>query len=205
MKLHWVSFFSVVALAGCSLLGDKGSGPVLLFNGQDTGGWVRMHGGEWIVQDGALLGKNGTNWSTNPEKSGSWLRTAKQYGDFVLELEYAINKGGNSGVFIRSALEKNPAFTGYEMQIVDDAGRNPSKGSTGAFYDVVAAKKNMSRPAGEWNQVKISAQGQHLQVWMNGEQIVDYEGNRALKGYIGLQNHDTRSVVKFRHIRIQEL
>jgi hypothetical protein len=204
MKFQNAALFLLISLAGCALIGGKDSGPVLLFNGQDTGGWVRMHGGEWVVQDGALIGRNGTNWSTNPEKSGSWLRTARQYGDFVLELEYAINSRGNSGVFIRSALEKNPAFTGYEMQIVDDAGRNPTKGSTGALYDVVAANKNMSKPAGEWNKVKISAEGQHIQVWLNGEQIVDSQGDRATKGYIGLQNHDTRSVVKFRNIQITE-
>ena len=179
--------------------------PVALFDGKDTRGWVTMHGGEWEVADGVLTGKNGTNWTTNPEKSGSWLRTAKPYGDFVLELDYAINKGGNSGIFFRSDLAKNPAFTGYEMQIVDDHGRKPTKGSTGGLYDVVAATKNMSKPAGEWNHVKISAKGQKIQVWLNGEQIVDFEGSRALKGYIGLQAHDSHSVVKFRNIRITEL
>jgi hypothetical protein len=176
----------------------------VLFNGKDLKGWVQMHGGEWTIEDAVLIGKNGTNWTTNPEKSGSWLRTQKEYGDFVLELDYAINQRGNAGVFFRSAIEKNPAFTGYEMQINDDHGRKPSKGSSCGLYDVVAATQNMSKPAGEWNTVKIATKGQHIQVWVNGEKTVDIQGTRREKGYIGLQNHDARSVVKFRNIRVTE-
>jgi len=102
MKLRWI----LVLLASMVLMEAK-----VLFNGKDLKGWVPMHGGDWTIEEGVLVGKNGTNWSTNPEKSGSWLRTEKEYGEFVLELEYAINKGGNSGVFLRSALEKNAGFT----------------------------------------------------------------------------------------------
>src|SRR5438093_3755776 len=204
-KSHFAFALLAATLAGCCCRSGK-SGSQALFNGRDLGGWVPMHGGQWTVEDGVLVGRNGTNWSTNPEKSGSWLRTAKMYGDFGLELDYAINQGGNSGVFIRSAPEKNPAFTGYEMQILADQGRNPSKGSAGSLYDVVAPAKNMSNAAGEWNHAKISAKGQHIQVWLNGEQVIDYQqANRSPKGYIGLQNHDSRSVVKFRNIRISEL
>ncbi|HXT39972.1 MAG TPA: DUF1080 domain-containing protein [Candidatus Angelobacter sp.] len=191
------------ALAGCSTTG--GGQLKSLFNGRDLTGWVAMYGGEWAVEDGLLVGRNGRDWSTNPEKSGSWLRTTKQYGDFVLELDYAINDGGNSGIFIRSALEKNPAFTGHEMQILADHGRQPTKGSAGSLYDVVPARKNMSKPAGEWNHVRIETHGRRIQISWNGEQTIDYETDRLTRGYIGLQNHDTTSVVKFRNIRIQEL
>jgi hypothetical protein len=176
-----------------------------LFNGKDLSGWIPMHGGEWSVENGVIIGRNGTNWSTNPEKSGSWLRTEKQYSDFVLELEYAINAKGNSGVFIRSGLEKNPAFTGHEMQILDDHGREPKKSSSGALYDVVAANKNMSKPTGEWNHVRIECQGKRIQITMNGEPIIDYQTDRLTRGYIGLQDHDTNAVVKFRNLRIREL
>ena len=199
----------VIALACLSLLTitaqvSAESAPKPLFNGRDLTGWVVMHEGEWTVQDGILIGRNGTNWTTHPERSGSWLRTEKQYGDFELELEYSINAKGNSGILFRSALEKNPSFTGYEMQILDDAGREPKKSTTGALYDVVAASRNMSKPAGEWNQVKITCEGKRIQVKLNGEDVVDYSGDRALRGYIGLQNHDTNAVVKFRNIRLTE-
>jgi hypothetical protein len=190
-------------LAGCKCP-CGGQTAKSLFNGRDLSGWVAMHGGEWKVEDGAIVGRNGTNWSTNPEKSGSWLRSEKEYSDFILELEYAINARGNSGVFIRSALEKNPAFTGHEMQILDDHGREPKKSTSGALYDVVAARKNTSKPPGEWNQVRIETKGKRIQITMNGEPIIDYETDRLTRGYIGLQDHDTNAVVKFRNIRITE-
>src|SRR5262245_34658733 len=152
--LRSLAVIAVTAALGISA--TLQAAPRDLFNGRDLAGWVKMHGGGWTIEDGVLVGRNGTNWRTNPEKSGSWLRTEKEYSDFVLEFEYAINERGNSGVFIRSALEKNPAFTGHEMQIVDDHGREPRKGSTGALYDVVAASKNMSKPAGEWNKARIT-------------------------------------------------
>ncbi len=189
--------------ACCCTSGNKQQAKSLL-NGRDLAGWVMMYGGEWTVEDGVLVGRNGKDWSTNPEKSGSWLRTERQYGDFILELDYAINGRGNSGIFIRSALEKNPAFTGHEMQIIADNGRPPTKGSAGSLYDVIAATKNMSKPAGEWNHVRIVTKGRHIQINWNGEQTIDYETDRLTRGYIGLQNHDAKSAVKFRNIRIAE-
>jgi len=200
-KFSFALFLLVGLGAGCCCTGNKQQAR-LLFNERDLTGWVAMFGGEWTVQEGVLVGRNGKDWSTNPEKSGSWLRSEKQYSDFTLELDYAINAAGNSGIFIRSALEKNPAFTGHEMQITADNGRAPTKGSAGSLYDVIAASKNMSKPADEWNHVRITTTGRRIQINWNGEQTIDYETDRLTKGYIGLQNHDARSVVKFRNIRI---
>ena len=109
-------------------------------------------------------------------------------------------------MFLRSGLEENPAFTGHEMQILDDRDRvkEPKVWSTGALYDVVAAKKNMSKPAGEWNVVRIETDGPRIRIWMNGEQIVDHKSDRRTKGYLGLQNHDERAVVKYRNLVIIE-
>ena len=176
-----------------------------IFNGRDLTGWELVHGGEWSVDDGVLVGRNGCDWSTNPETTGSWLRTAREYGDFRLELQYMISEGGNSGVFFRSALEKNPAFTGYEMQIYDAPGTPSSKGGPSALYDVIAPTKNLVRPAGQWNTVTITAKGSRAMVEMNGEIVVDTEIDRATRGYIGLQNHDEKAVVRFRNIRIEDL
>ena len=203
MKKSLFAFVLLVGLgAGCCCTGGNKQQGKALFTGRDLAGWVEMFGGEWAVEDGLLVGRNGKDWSTNPEKSGSWLRTKRQYSDFILELDYAINQGGNSGIFIRSGLEKNPAFTGHEMQIVADSGRQPTKGSAGSLYDVTPASKNMSKPAGEWNHVRIETKGRRIQISWNGEPTIDYETDRLTTGYIGLQNHDARSVVKFRNIRI---
>ena len=199
-----LSLLAVLALAiGCSTYSS--GGPRSLFNGRDLSGWVKMYDGDWSVEDGVLVGRKGINRTTNPEKSGSWLRTEKEYGDFIFELEYAVNERGNSGIFLRSGLEKNPAFTGYEVQILDDHGRAPAKFTSGSLYDVVAPTKNMSRPPGEWNQVRIEARGAQVKVTINGEQVVDFQTSRSLRGYLGLQNHDDHAVIKFRNVRITEL
>lgn len=176
-----------------------------LFNGVDLNGWEMIEGGDWAVENGELVGRNGKNWSTNPEVTGSWLRTAEQYGDFRLELQYAINEGGNSGVFFRSAAEKNPAFTGYEMQIVDGFGAPPTAQGASAIYDVIAPTANRVRPAGQWNTVTIRARRDHITIEVNGAVVVDTVQTRSSKGYIGLQNHDAHAVVKFRNLRIEAL
>ncbi len=176
-----------------------------IFNGHDLGGWTRIEDGEWIIENGILIGRNGQHWSTDPEKTGSWLSTERQYGDFRLELQYSINKGGNSGVFFRSSHEKNPSFTGYEMQIHDSAGRPPSKTGVGSIYAVVAPSSNTARRADEWNTVTIVAKGPKIVIEMNGEKIIDTELTRSARGYIGLQNHDTKAVVRFKNIRLEEL
>jgi len=206
MKKFSLAMVLLISLgAGCCCTSGNQRPAKTLFNGRDLAGWVVLYGGEWTVENGVLVGRNGKDWSTNPEKSGACLRTEKEYVDFILELDYAINAGGNSGIFIRSALEKNPAFTGHEMQIIADYGRRPTKVSAGSLYDVMAASKNMSKPAGEWNHVRIVTQGRRIQINWNGEQTIDYETDRLTKGYIGLQNHDAKSVVKFRNIRITGL
>jgi len=175
------------------------------FNGKDLEGWTKIEGGDWAVENGILIGRNGINWSTDPDKTGSWLSTKKEYGNFRLELQFMINQGGNSGVFFRSKHTRNPAFTGYEMQIHDSHGRPPSKGGPGSLYDLAAPEKNLIRPAGMWNSATITAQGNKIRVEMNGEKILETENRRSAKGYIGLQNHDDKSVVRFKNIRIEEI
>jgi hypothetical protein len=203
MKKMFVLMMLVCGWVGCSTSKPQ---PVAqsLFNGRDLTGWVVMHGGDWTVEDGVLVGRNGTNWSTDPEVSGSWLRSERSYQNFILDLEYIIE--GNSGIFIRSGLEQNPAFTGYEMQVLSDHGRAPSKGSAGSLYDVIAPSQNMTRPTGQWNQARILVEASRIQIILNGELVVDFDdATRSTGGYIGLQNHDDKSVVKFRNIRITEL
>jgi hypothetical protein len=206
--MRWWTVFGVVALSVALVQFGKMSaaqkveeGFVLLFNGKDLTGWHVMGTPAWKVEDGVLVCTG---------EGGGWLRSDKQYENFVLRLEFRISKGGNSGIFIRSALEGNPAFTGMEVQILDDHGRQPTPHTTGAIYDAVAPKKNMSKPAGEWNFVEIICSGPWVVVAMNGEEIVRVNmdehpklKDRLRKGYIGLQNHGSR--VEFRNIRIKEL
>ncbi len=201
----WVLVGITAFLAACATTAKQtATGWTVLFDGSDIKQWDVIEGGDWTIDGDALVGGNGQNWTTNPEVTGSYLRTKKAYGDFELSLEYAINQRGNSGVFFRSSKEKNPAFTGYEMQITDAHGRELNEKNSG-LYDVVGLSKNVIKPSGQWNHAVIRAVGQTITITVNGENVLEHTGGRQLKGHIGLQNHDERSVVKFRNVKIREL
>lgn len=204
LKMMVGAFLVVAAGGNLAAEGAGADGWVVLFDGTDLVHWEVVAGGTWCLEDGVLAGRNGEDWTTNPEQTGSWLRSRRSYSDFELELEYAISPGGNSGIFLRAAKEKNPAFTGYEMQITDCHGKNLNQYNSG-LYDVVGADRDAFKPAGEFNRVHVRAVGPHITIQLNGETIVDFEGDRREKGHIGLQNHDERSVVRFRNIRIRPL
>src|SRR5262245_13623984 len=124
-----------------------------LFNGKDTSGWKAIDGPmeSWKVEDGILFCSG---------KGSGWLSTDAEYGDFDLELEFRVPKGGNSGVFLRAPHEGNPAFAGMEIQVLDDyddqyANLKPSQ-YCGSLYDVVAAQPRVSKKAGEWQKMQIT-------------------------------------------------
>lgn len=201
----YVTLFIYLAMLVTSILfageGGKWEGFVPLFNGKDLAGWHIMGTKAWIVENGVLVCTG---------KGGGWLRSAEQYEDFVLRLEYNISKGGNSGIFIRASDRGNPAYTGMEVQILDSHKRRPTTSTAGAIYGAVAPSKEASKPAGEWNEVEITCKGPIVIVVLNGEKIVEVNMDehpqlkgRLRKGYIGLQNHGTR--VEFRNIRIKLL
>jgi hypothetical protein len=187
-----------------------------LFNGKDLTGWTINQGGDitkWGAEEGILY-VNGSG--------GGWLMTEKEYTDFELRLEYKLPEKGNSGVALRSSLKGNPAFdAGMEIQILDDAWHKTNyKGLkrtqlTGSIYDIVPPSKEVTRPVGEWNQMRITAKGPHITVELNGTPIVDanledhkdrakqHPGMLHNKGHLGLQSHDGR--VEFRNLYVKEL
>jgi hypothetical protein len=139
--------------------------------------------------------------------------SAKKYRDFVLELDYRCSQENtNSGIFVR--VPEMPSsddyiYHSFEIQI-DDAGKGIH--STGAVYDAEAPTKNAAKPAGEWNHFKIIFQGRHIEVELNGVQILSWDAEPrgkvrdfAAAGYIGLQNHDSIAPVYFRDIFIKEM
>ncbi|UCH36551.1 MAG: DUF1080 domain-containing protein [Armatimonadota bacterium] len=186
---------------------EQGFEPI--FNGVDLKGWQVMGTESWSVADGAM---------TCSGEGGGWIRSEGQYRDFTLRLEYKISPGGNSGIFIRSTLLGNPAFTGMEIQVLDDHGNPPDTHSAGSLYDAVAPVVNASKPAGEWNDVEVSCWGDSLAVFMNGQKLYAIDladpelnatqsddrkfTNRAQFGYIGFQNHG--QPVAYRNLRINE-
>jgi len=169
---------------------SKAQGWITLFNGKNLDGWLATGGNKdaFYVKDG-VIECNG--------QGGGWLRyNERQFGDFVFSLDYKISQGGNSGISIRSAAEGNPAFTGMEVQILDDQGKEPDKHSAGSIYDSITPMMNMSKPAGEWNHVEMTCRGAHVVVGMNGVKIID----------IMREQHDSlKNRLRFRNLKIKPL
>ncbi len=139
--------------------------------------------------------------------------SAKKYRDFVLELDYkCAQENTNSGIFLRvpeMPTSDDYIYHSFEIQI-DDAGTGIH--TTGAVYDAEAPTRNASNPAGEWNHCKITFQGRHIEVELNGVRILSWDAEPrgkvrdfAAQGYIGLQNHDSIAPVYFRNIFVKEL
>jgi hypothetical protein len=209
---------------------ETGGEWVDLFNGRDLKGWRSYQQDDpaagWIVEDGAIV--LDVDEQTE-EMTGGDLVTGKQYENFELELEWKISAGGNSGVFygVREIPGHEVAYeSGIEMQVLDDDrhqdGNNPET-SAGACYALYAPQNKVLRPVGEYNKVRLVVNDGHVEHWLNGAKIVEYDiGSddwnariakskfagwehfaKYRRGHIGLQDHTDR--VWFRNIRIREL
>jgi len=144
---------------------------------------------------------------------GLFWYSAKKYKDFILELDYkCADKTTNSGIFIRVPdIPKNDDYIyhSFEIQINDvDTGIH----RTAAVYDAEAPRADAFKEPGEWNHFKITFKGKNIQVELNGTQVINWNAEPrgkvkdfADKGYIGLQNHDSRSPVYFKDIFAKEL
>ena len=181
-----------------------------LYNDKDLTGWKTT--GNWLPQqDGSLLiqpreGEKG--W----ERYDAYLWSEKKYKNFVLDVEYSYPPGGNSGLYFRVGDRSDPVKQGIEAQILDSSKKEGPVGphDHGGIIGTAAASKNMSRPPHEWNRMVVTCIGSHLQVDLNGEQIIDTQldqgpmKNRPMEGYSGFQDHGEPNNIRFRNIRIRE-
>jgi hypothetical protein len=162
----------------------------------------------WVVKDGVLTcTSTGGLW-------GGWIGSTAEYTDLILELEFKVAPGANSGVYLRAPNEGHVSELALEIQILDDYAEQyktlkPSQ-FCGAIYKVVAPSRRVSRPAGEWNRMRITAIGDHIEVELNGERVIDADSRshpelarRSARGFIGFQDHHSR--VWFRNVRLADL
>lgn len=195
-----------------------------LFDGKTTTGWKAWKSDgvptRWKAENGELVLKSG-------EGSGGDLCTVLQFGDFDFRLEFKIAPRGNSGIIYRAGEDYPESWkTGPEFQVLDDYAATQGKAtrfSTASFYELYAAPMMLSRPAGEWNDVRIVAKGRHIEHWFNNVKVVDCvigsedwnarrqrskfvafpEFAQKSRGFIVLQDHGAS--VAFRRVRIREL
>jgi hypothetical protein len=190
---------------------EKGFVP--LFDGKSLNGWklVRGRGPGYVAKDGVIV---------CPTDGGGNLYTEKEYANFIFRFEFKTEPGGNNGVGIRAPLEGDAAYQGMEIQILDDQhekykGKIKSEQHHGSVYDVIPARTGFLKPAGEWNEEEIMANGNRIRVTLNGVIILDadlgmvreeavlkkHPGLRNKSGHIGFLGHG--SLVEFRNIRIK--
>lgn len=192
-----------------------------LFNGKDTSGWHNYLSGkpiEWEVNNGILC---------TPGGKGD-IVTDKDYENFILEVDWKIEKGGNSGIFyhiLEDGKYKSMYETGPEFQIIDEEnypGELLEKQKTGSSSDVLAPDFLNSNRVGKWNHTKIKVLNGNVEHWLNGKKILEFSMDskrwkdkvkdskfansdyaKVRKGKIGLQDHGTK--VCFKLVRIKEL
>ncbi len=174
---------------------------------------AQFKAGSWTTEEGELT------WH-----GGDYIWTKDQYGDFILDLEFQVSAGANSGIFIRTGDLENYVHTGIEVQ-VHETTDGSKYGMCGAIYDCMPPTKTVVNKAGEWNRYTITCKANKIYVVLNGEQIIDMNLDKwtdkgknpdgtenkfktAYKdmprsGYIGLQDHG--QPVWFRNIKIKSL
>ncbi len=163
-----------------------------LFNGKNLSGWKKLNGNaEYKVEDGAIVGISKMN------TPNTFLSTKDKYGDFILEFEFKVDDGLNSGVQFRSESKKDyqkGRVHGYQFEI-DPSDRAWSGGvydeaRRGWLYPLTKnpdAKSAFRR--GQWNKARIEASGNHIATWINGVPCANLWDDMTPEGFIALQVH----------------
>lgn len=208
----------LVAVAAGPLWAADEDGFVPIFDGKTGQGWSPRPdpGGKvvpdaWVIENGELVNKC----------KGCWYRYDEPLENFALRLQFKVSPNANSGIVLHAAKEGVPWQSGFEVQILDDHGKDPGMHTTGAIYDVVTAMYNESKPTGEWNDMEIVLDGPLTKVWVNGLKLIDTDfskltepvnkfkkyklayANLPRSGYIFLQDHG--QPMWFRNIRVKKL
>jgi 3-keto-disaccharide hydrolase len=219
----------LVCSAVAALAAGAGAAPVQkagpwrsLFDGKSLSEWRTYKSTappeKWEIKDG-IMSKDG---------NASDLVSKDEFGDFELELEWRIGEAGNSGIFYRGSEDEEAIYwTGPEYQLLDDIKARDNKTRNhcaGSVYDLYDAPGGHLKPVGEWNATRIVAKGAHVEHWLNGFKMVEYElwspdwekhlaaskfkdwknYGRIKKGHFGIQgNHP--GALSLRNIRVREL
>lgn len=182
-----------------------------LFNGKNLKGWTKLNGtAKYKVEDGAIVGISRTG------TPNTFLVTEKEYGDFILEFEFKVETGLNSGVQFRSESNKeyrDGRVHGYQFEIDPSArawtGGIYDEARRGWLYSITNTSSQQAFKKDQWNKARIEAVGNSLRTWVNGIPCANLIDDETSKGFIALQVHgigDDKSregkEIAWRNIRI---
>ncbi len=213
---------------------QNGAGAMVVNDVADSAGWRTLFDGRSVAAfRGYRMDTMPSGWHVGAgtlTKSGSVedLVTREKFANYELSFEWMLGNGGNSGVFYRVTEEYDrPYWSGPEYQLLDDAGHPDGKSrltAAGSAYGLYPAPAGVVKPANQWNTSLLVVNGNHVQHWMNGQKLLQYDllspdweakvkaskfgawpnYGRASTGYIGIQgDHD--GVLSLRNIRIRVL
>lgn len=211
MKKIFLLFLASFSLA---VSAQKSNNPAWesLFNGKDLKGWKQLNGkARYEVKDGMIIG------TTVPNEPNSFLATEKEYGDFILELEFKVDSPMNSGIQFRSLSlpeYQNGRVHGYQLEIDP----SPRKWSGGVYdearrgwlypMEYNPAAKNAFKN-GQWNKYRLECIGNTIRTWVNGIATAHVVDDMTLKGFIALQVHaigkpeEAGRQIRWKNIRVQ--
>jgi len=182
-----------------------------LFDGKTLSGWIQRNGkAAYTVEDGTIVGTTVLN------TPNSFLCTEKMYADFILELEFLVEPGMNSGIQIRSHSYEhynNYRVHGYQIEIDTStrawSGGIYDEGRRGWLFDLKnKPEAGAAFKQGQWNHYRVEAVGDRIRTWVNGVPAADLKDDMTAKGFIALQVHSSKEAgkqIKWRNIRIQDL
>lgn len=201
---------------------EQAAGWRSLFDGKSLTGWRAYRSQSppagWAVRDGLLTKSAPTDD----------IISADQFGDFELAFEWRLSRAGNAGVFYRATEEYEKVYwSGPEYQLLDDANHGDGRNrltAAGAAYGLYPAPAGVVKGAGDWNSSRIVVKGGHVEHWLNGTRLLEYElggaewqakvkaskfdrwpgYGRAARGHIAIQG-DHEGELALRNIRIREV
>jgi hypothetical protein len=172
----------LVVAGGChSAAQDKESGLSPVFNGKDLAGFKATGGAKWSVEDGTIVGTQGENNSPGD------LLTENTYKDFLLTVTYKVEWPCNSGVWFRY---QSPDKA-YQADILEYKKPECYSGTLycpGKMFLAMNTDKTLVNREG-WNTISVRAEGNHIQIWINGHQVADVHDETTDSGHIGFQIH----------------
>lgn len=207
---YYLTLFASLLLISCSDRSDTDFKP--LFNGVDFTGW----GGAGKTEQSGYIVKDGVIESTSKCR---FLISEKEFENYVFKFEFQLTSGANNGLGIHYPGNGDPAYTGMELQVLDNSHEKYANLKDyqfhGGLYTLKAAKKGYLKPVGEWNSEIVTVNGQKVSVELNGVVIMeanldeineakpDHQGAKRRNGFLTFCGHG--DIVRYRNLQIKEL